>query len=131
MCRIPDVISGLSTFGTTSTPPQRIPVWMVKFMSIAYGCQSSNIPDLTKLRLTLFEKLSKSKTYADIDRCLPASAKALLPHIQRAAYQTIIHFQKKLLCTTSDTSGSNEIRMEERRIELRAVGVFRKPIKLT
>ena len=41
------------------------------------------------------------------------------------------YFQKKLLCTTSDTSGSNEIRMEERRIELRAVSVFRKPIKLT
>ena len=59
-------------------------------MSIAHGCQSPNIPDLTKLRSTLFEKLSKSKTDADIDRCLPPSAKELLPHMQRAAYQTII-----------------------------------------
>ena len=132
MCRIPDVISELSTFGTTLTPPQRIPLWMVKFMSIAYRCQSPNIPDLTKLRLTLFEKLSKSKTDADIDRCLPPSAKALLPPHARASYQTIV-FRKS--CSAPPVilpdptkfgwkkEGSNFVPL--------VFPLFRKPIKLT
>ena len=81
---------GIVNFWNHFDSTAKNPLWMVKFMSIACECQSPNIPDLTKLRLTLFEKLSKSKTDADIDRCLPPSAKALLPHMQRAAYQTII-----------------------------------------
>ena len=92
VCKNSEVLQGLASFGQTLVPPKRIPDWLMKFVITAYGC-TSNSPDLTSARIELFKSLTRRKLDTDINRFLPPTKEALLPHLQRAAYQTYISRQ--------------------------------------
>ena len=53
--------------------------------------------DLTVGRVALFKKLIKCRKVADIDRLLSPTSRVLVPHLQRAQYQTLLWRQ---CCTT-------------------------------
>ena len=92
VCKNPETLAGMASFGQTSITPREIPQWLVEFIVAAYGCHS-NFTDLTTARISLFKALTKRKVDADINRCFPPTAKVLIPHLQRAALQTFISRQ--------------------------------------
>ena len=79
----------MASFGQTLMPPSELHNWLIKFVVNAYGCTSS-CNDLTTARIALFKDLIKKKIDTDINRFLPPTDKALIPHVQRAALQTYI-----------------------------------------
>ena len=87
-----NAFKGMASFGQTPTTPHEIPQWLIKFIAAAYGC-SAKCTDFTTARITLFNALIKKKADNDINRFLPPTAQALLPHLQRAALQTFISRQ--------------------------------------
>jgi hypothetical protein len=87
-----NALKGMASFGQTPTTPHEIPQWLIKFIAAAYGC-SAKCTDFTTARITLFNALIKKKADTDINRFLPPTAQALLPHLQRAALQTFISRQ--------------------------------------
>jgi hypothetical protein len=92
VCKSTEVMEGMASFGQIAEPPRQIPEWLMKFVIAAYGC-APNCADITTARIKLFTALTKKKLDTDINRFLPPTDNALLPHIQRAALQTYISRQ--------------------------------------
>ena len=93
------MIRGMASFTTDAIPITHIPRWLVSFILWAYGCDVAEADEmeLTEGRVALFKKLIKFKKDANIDRLLQSTSRALLPHLQRAQYQTLLRRQ---CCTT-------------------------------
>ena len=91
-CEDKQVIRGMASLATDAIPITHISRWLVSFILRAYGCgvAEADEMDLTEGRVALFKTLIKCKKDADIDRLLPPTSRALLPHLQRARYQTLL-----------------------------------------
>ena len=90
----------MASFATDAVLITQIPRWLVSFILRTYGCAVAEADemDLTEGRVALFKKQIKCKKDADIDRLLPSTSRALLPHLQRAQYQMLLCRQ---CCITS------------------------------
>ena len=97
-CQDKQVIRGMTSCATDAVPITHIPRWLVSFILRAYRCgvAEADEMDLTERRVALVKKLIKCRKDADIDRLLPS--RALLPHLQRSQYQSLLWRQ---CCTIS------------------------------